>query len=82
MGNKSRCNFTDKVGLRDVEASGHFAALSQYLLHFGVDSLTHLRPTMSDQNRAVFIDVDQSCSLLHTQTQSAKTIKMTNRHER
>lgn len=39
-----------------------------YLLHFSVDALTHLRSAMSNQNRAVFIDVDQSRSLLLTQT--------------
>lgn len=38
---------------------------SVYLLHFGVDPLTHLRPTMSHQDRAVLVDVDQSCSLLN-----------------
>lgn len=37
---------------------------SKHLLHFRVDPLTHLRPAMSDQNRAVCIDVDQSSSLL------------------
>lgn len=45
--------------------------LSQHLLHFGVDSLTHLRPAVSDQDGAVFIDVDQS-SGLHTNTHHHK----------
>lgn len=39
---------------------------TQYLLHFRVDSLTHLRPTVTHQNRTVFVDVDQSCSLPQT----------------
>lgn len=41
-----------------LETTGHV-----YLLHFGVDPLTHFCAAVSDENRAVFIDVDQSCSL-------------------
>lgn len=41
----------------------------KYLLHLSVDSLTHLRPAVTHQNRPVFVDVDQSCSLSHTNTQ-------------
>lgn len=39
--------------------------MSQHLLHLGVDSLTHLRPAVSDQDRTVSIDVDQSSGLHH-----------------
>ena len=39
---------------------------SHYLLHLSVDALTHLSPAMSDQNRSILIDVNQSASLFHT----------------
>ena len=53
----------------------------QYLLHLSVDALTHLRPTMSDQNRSVLIDVNQSSGLLHTHTHTHRQLrKQCHRH--
>lgn len=57
------------------------AVWSEYLLHFSVDTLTHLRPAMSDQDRTVFIDVDQSSSLLYTNKHDKK-IKIKNKDDK
>lgn len=62
-GDKSLFSFR-ALGRPNEPPEGLNPSRVQYLLHFCVDSLTHLCPAVSHQDRTVFVNVDQRRRLL------------------
>lgn len=50
----------------DTDALHHGDKCLSHLNHFGVQALSQLTATMSQQNRAIYVDVDQSSCLGET----------------